>query len=216
MESAPFAGIERLYFTRDVFRMLLPFIRGSTVDIGAGMSRYKAWVMKRATSYTAMDIEAYAGIDIVGDALAPPFQDESFDTVMSMHVLEHVREPWTMMKQIARILRPGGSAIVTAPFQYPYHADPHDYFRFSEEGMRSLMEGAGMRVELVSKFGGWWAMQGETIKQRFVSPYRRPHPWWKRRMMTAVETTCAALNCFFPPGIAYANVIGVARKLPSS
>jgi SAM-dependent methyltransferase len=201
-----------LYFTRDVFKTVLPHIHGDTIDLGAGLSRYKWMITPRATTYKTMDIQAFPGIDVVGDVLAPPFPDASFDTALSMHVLEHVREPWTAITQMARILRPGGMAIVSVPFVYPHHADPHDYFRFSEDGIRSLFERAGMEIVLCSKFGGWWAVQGETFKQRFVSPYRGPHPRWKRRLKDVVEWICAAFNHLCLPGIVYANVICVARK----
>jgi SAM-dependent methyltransferase len=144
--------------------------------------------------------------------LALPFPDASFDTALSMQVLEHVREPWTAVSEMARILRPGGTAIVSVPFVYPFHSDPHDYFRYSEEGLKSLFERSGLKIILCGKYGGWWAVQGETFKQRFVSPYKKPHPRWKRRLMSAVEWICSALNRMAPPGIVYANVICVAQK----
>ena len=205
-------SIARAFYTRDVFRTVLPSVHGDTLDFGAGMSRYKPMIMERATKYVTMDIEKFPGIDVVGDALNPPFPDASFDTVVSMHVLEHVREPWTMIEQVARVLRPGGTAIILAPFMYPYHADPHDYFRFSEEGMRCLFERTGMRVDIVAKYCGWVGLQSEIFKQKYVSPYRRPHPWWKRRLIGVIEWIAAKLTPLFPPGIVYTNVVCVATK----
>ena len=53
-----------------------------------------------------------------------------------------------MVEQARRVLRPGGAAIFMAPFMYPFHADPCDFFRFSEQGLASLFERVGMKVEL--------------------------------------------------------------------
>lgn len=205
-------ALRRSFYTRDVFRLFLDRLHGDCLDLGAGMSRYKSILMSYVKTYTTMDIEAFPGIDVVGDALNPPFADASFDSVISMHVLEHVKEPWVMIEQIKRILRPGGTAIICAPFMYPYHADPHDYFRFSEEGIRHLFERVQMDVVVASGYCGWLGIQSEIFKQKYVSPYRKPHPWWKRRLITAVESCVAFLSPYMRPGISYANVICIATK----
>lgn len=206
------ATIRRSFYTRDVFRSLVSYLKGDCLDVGAGMSRYKSMLLQQVTSYTTMDIEAFPGIDVVGDALRPPFPDASFDSIISMHVLEHVKEPWVMIEQIKRMLRPGGIAIICAPFMYPYHADPHDYFRFSEEGIRHLFERVQMNVLVASKYCGWMGLQSEIFKQKYVSPYKKPHPWWKRRLMSLLETLVAFITPYIPLGITYANVVCVAQK----
>lgn len=204
--------IERLFFTRDVFLSVARFIHGDCIDFGAGMSRYKHMILKRAASYTTMDIRAHPGIDIVGDALDPPLRDASFDTVVSTHVLEHVREPWVMVGQIARVLRPGGTAILMAPFMYPEHSDPHHYFNFSEAGLRALFERVGMHVALSQRYGGFFTIMSEIIKQKYFSPYGGRLPWWKRHLFSFLQEIFRLLNRLAPPGIAYANVVCVAHK----
>jgi SAM-dependent methyltransferase len=207
-------SISCMHMTRDVLHALSSFIHGDTLDFGAGTARHKPMIAKYAARYTAFDLQAHPNIDIVGDVLAPPIGDASYDTVVSIHVLEHVREPWRMVEQMARILRPGGVAILMAPFMYPFHADPHDYFRFSEQGLSSLFERAGLRIELCSKYGGFFTVLSEVIKQKFLSHYR-PRSWLKRRILFALEKIFTVLNTFFPPRIAYANVVCVARKTAS-
>ena len=215
MPIASPAQLARSSFTREVMLGVLDAVHGDVIDFGAGMSRYKKWIMQKAKTYTAMDIHDFPGIDIVGDVLKPPLADASYDTVLSTHVIEHVREPWVMVEQIARVLRPGGTVILMAPFMYPFHADPYDFFRFSEQGLRSLFERAGLQVELCSKYGGWLDIWSETIKQSFLSPYRKPHPWWKRRVFSVIETVFGFINRRMRPGIAYTNVVIVAHKVPA-
>ncbi len=198
--------------TRDVMLATLPYVSGSVIDFGAGLSRYKPMIMTRATKYTAMDIQAFPGIDIVGDVLAPPLPDSSYDTVLSTHVLEHVQKPWVMVEQIARVLKSGGHCVLMAPFMYPFHADPTDFFRYTEQGMRSLFESAGMEIILCTRYGGMFCILSEIVKQKFFSHYKGPRSWFQKRFLFAFENTMAFLNQFFPPKIAYANVVIVARK----
>lgn len=212
MPIASAETIERSAFARDIVRAVLDAVHGAVLDVGAGMSRYREWILEKGTSYTTVDIAPFPGIDIVGDAMDLPIEDATYDTVVSTHVLEHVREPWVMVEEIERVLRPDGTAIVLAPFVYPFHADPTDYFRFSEQGIRSLFERVGMRVELCAKFGSGWFFWSEVIKQKFFSPYERPHPWWKRRLCSLTECSLETLNRWTRPGIVYVNVVCVAHK----
>ena len=204
-------ALSRLYGTREVMDALQEFIHGDVLDFGAGKGKQKALAVAKGKSYAALDIEARPNIDIVGDVLDPPVKDASYDTIISTQVMEHVRKPWVMAQQIERILRPGGIAIVSAPFITPFHSDPHDYFRFTELGMRTLFEDLGMHVILCSKHGGWWACVGETVKQRFFGPYRK-----KTRisghLSNMIERVFRILDRTTPPGIAYCNVVCVARK----
>ena len=54
-------------------------------------------------------------------------------------VLEHLSDPLRAVEQVWRVLKPGGVFFSYAPFYHPYHASPHDYFRFTEEGYRHLL-----------------------------------------------------------------------------
>ena len=216
MPLATPAQIARSSFTREVMRGVLDAVHGDVIDFGAGMSRYKEWIVTKATSYTAMDLFQFPGIDIVGDVLNPPLPDASYDTAVSTHVIEHVREPWVMAEQMHRVLKPGGTIIIMAPFMYPFHADPTDFFRFSEQGIASLFERLGMEIVLCSKYGGWSDVVSEVIKQKFLSPYKKPHAWWRRRTFSAIETTLGFFNRFYTPGIVYTNVVCIARKPASS
>jgi SAM-dependent methyltransferase len=55
-------------------------------------------------------------------------------------VLEHTRRPWQVMSEIIRALKPGGLALLSAPFNHPLHAFPDDHWRFTPQGLRLLAE----------------------------------------------------------------------------
>jgi SAM-dependent methyltransferase len=208
------AALSRLYGTGEVMAELRMLIRGEVLDFGAGQGKQKRFVQTRCpgvTRYTALDIEPHPNVDVVADVLSPNLPEASFDTVISNQVIEHVREPWVMVREIARLLRPGGHAILTAPFLVPYHAHPTDYFRFTEEGLRSLCGAAGLEEVLCTKHGGFGAVAGELVRHSWFSPYAA-HPRWKRLLGRWVERFCRCLNRLTPPGAVYASVVCVARK----
>jgi SAM-dependent methyltransferase len=58
-------------------------------------------------------------------------------------VLEHVPEPATVLAELHRILTSGGTLYLTVPLVWELHELPHDYYRYTGEGLRHLLEGAG-------------------------------------------------------------------------
>jgi SAM-dependent methyltransferase len=87
--------------------------------------------------------------DLFADAAYLPVADSSADTVVILEVLEHLRFPGDALREIARVLRPGGRLLLTMPFLYPVHDAPHDYQRYTVHGLIREMENAGLDVENV-------------------------------------------------------------------
>lgn len=201
------------YSTRDIVRLLLPHMHGEAVDLGAGTAKYKDMILTAATSYTAFDGRPGPHIDVVGDMLALPFPDASFDTAICTQVMEHVREPWTMVQEIARILRPGGTCVLTTPFLMPYHADPYDFFRYTIEGGCSLFERAGMRIIEKRKYGNIFQVFSELWKFTFCNPYVHTHPGFLRRnLFRLIQWTCSLPRSMDQRTHIYANIAIVAQK----
>jgi SAM-dependent methyltransferase len=123
-------------------------------DIGAGEAPYRE--LFAHTDYVTVDWAQTihegprAGVDIVASADAIPVDDASFDAVLLTQVLEHVPEPARVLAELRRVLRPGGRLYLTAPLVWELHELPHDYYRYTEPGLRHLLDGAGyvdVRVE---------------------------------------------------------------------
>jgi SAM-dependent methyltransferase len=88
-----------------------------------------------------VDIAPGPNVDLVADAHDMHMvADNSVDFVASVSVLEHVRYPQKVMKEIFRILKPGGIVYINVPFVFPFHADPDDFYRFSYKGIAILCE----------------------------------------------------------------------------
>ena len=67
-----------------------------------------------------------------------PFVDGAFDAVISIAVLEHVKDPFRCAREIARVLKPGGEIICCVPFLQPYHGYPHQYYNMTHQGIANL------------------------------------------------------------------------------
>ncbi|MDH4197003.1 MAG: class I SAM-dependent methyltransferase [Candidatus Aminicenantes bacterium] len=87
------------------------------------------------------DLAPCAGVRVVGDAHGLPFGDGAFHGVICQAVLEHTRRPEAVVKEIGRVLKPGGLVYIETPFLQGYHPTPTDYYRFTEEGLAELLSG---------------------------------------------------------------------------
>jgi SAM-dependent methyltransferase len=103
------------------------------LDVGAGGRRITEDVV-------TLDAFAGEGVDIIGDIHAMPIETGSFDCVFCTGTLEHVRDPWQAVRELFRVLKPGGIVHIDVPFMQGYHADPTDYWRFTIDGLRLLCQ----------------------------------------------------------------------------
>ncbi len=97
--------------------------------------------------YVGADIADGPNVDVVmPDPYTLPFEDGEFGAVISGQTLEHCREPYRLVREMARVLAPGGHMILIAPSSGPIHDAPMDYWRIMPDGMRALGEEAGLEV----------------------------------------------------------------------
>jgi SAM-dependent methyltransferase len=117
--------------------LLLNIGSGRHTGVGRRLWRY----IPEATQPVAFDIAPFPGVSIVGDAGALPFEDGSVDSVVIQSVLEHVASAHTVVREIDRVLRPGGYCYAEVPLLQGFHGDPHDFQRFTTEGLKVLFNG---------------------------------------------------------------------------
>lgn len=203
--------IKNLKGTREFMIYCQKYISGRVVDLGAGKAKYKEIIKKSAKDYVAFDMFPGVNIDIVGDIINTGLSADFFDTVICTQVFEHIPKPWLAVKEINRILKNDGICIVTAPFIQASHADPHDYFRYTTEGMKSLFEGEGFEI---IEYGGYGKIAStflDFIKMIWFSPYKKSvrGSWTFIRLMIGLGVW---LDQFTKNDVVYGNSYVIARK----
>jgi SAM-dependent methyltransferase len=114
------------------------------LDIGCGNSPYAKYFPDRiALDVVKRDVK----LDAVGDVSHLPFKATSFSKVLATEVLEHVKDPQRAIDEMERVLKPGGSLVLTTRFVFPLHDAPYDFYRFTKYGLRHLFRNwAGLKI----------------------------------------------------------------------
>lgn len=148
--------------------------RGLVLDAGAGRGGWRNTILKTAQACEGLDMAPRGGVSPhwIADLTAmPQVPDARFDTVVCHQVLEHVNDPRAAVGELARVLKPGGRAIVSVPHLSRRHELPHDYYRFTPEGLRWLLQGAGFANVQVMPYGGCLSFLHHQFSTLVLSPF---------------------------------------------
>jgi SAM-dependent methyltransferase len=142
--------------------------RGHLLDLGCGTVPLFGIYAPVTTETTCVDwassLHDLRHADVLCDISAPlPFADAVADTVLATDVLEHLARPAEFVREIARILKPGGKAVLSTPFNYWIHEAPVDYYRYTEFGIRLLGKDAGLTVLELRPVGGGLDVVADTV-----------------------------------------------------
>jgi ubiquinone/menaquinone biosynthesis C-methylase UbiE len=131
-------------------------MKGRMMDFGCGTKPYKP-LFTGVTEYVGVDFQGEGHshdneqIDVFYDGKTLPFPDASFDCVLATEVFEHIFNLEEVLREIHRVLKPGGRMIVTTPFAFQEHEMPNDFARYSSIGLQSLLERNGFTVLSLEK-----------------------------------------------------------------
>src|SRR5207247_4481189 len=104
---------------------------GRILDVGCGHQPYRSLFRGRCAGYIGCDMYTVIGGAVTCHADKLAFNEATFEAVVCFQVLEHVQEPWLVIEECARVLKPTGVLLLTAPFIFPYHSSPDDFYRYT-------------------------------------------------------------------------------------
>ncbi len=166
---------------RDLYRVLRSRCEGAVLDVG-GANFYRTAMEKGVSfdSWTILEVpDAHVTQPnssdvryVFGDGCAMEFADESFDTVLNIQVLEHVFEPNLMMKEMCRVLRPGGHLVMLVPQTSTLHMVPNHYYNFTRFWIQKSLVRNGMTEILLQPIGGVWSSMASHLVYFFLQSFR--------------------------------------------
>jgi ubiquinone/menaquinone biosynthesis C-methylase UbiE len=133
--------------TISIYRDLKDYLKntnGNFLDLGCGDSPYRFLLNEKTNIYHGIDIIDstefdYSRTDILHfDGLNIPFEDNYFDNLICTEVLEHVLEFQSLVNEVHRVLKPGGSALFTIPWSARFHYIPNDYYRYTPSALKVI------------------------------------------------------------------------------
>ncbi len=127
-----------------------PSLFGKILDAGCAGKPYEV-LFSNATEYIGMEFDssvnrADSKADVFYDGHKFPFQDNTFDGVVATQVLEHVFNPDEFLDEMNRVVKHGAHVLLTLPFVWDEHSQPHDYARYTSFGLRHLLEKHGFII----------------------------------------------------------------------
>jgi len=178
----------------------------SLLDIGAGECANKPFCAH--LDYISQDIAQYDGkgdgsglhtgvwdfsqIDIVCDLYDIP-EDRQFDAVLCTEVLEHVVDPVRAVDKLARLVKPGGQIIITAPFTSMTHFAPYHYCTgFSRFFYETHLNRLGFTIAELSSNGGFFDMLDQELGR--ARKVRRSYSGWLLDPVSLILLFLARMN----------------------
>jgi len=175
-------GTKNLYTREKWLETSLKSIPTSSriLDAGAGEQKYKKFCSH--LKYVAQDFAQYDGkgdarglqtgvwdqakLDIVSDVTAIPELDGSFDAIMCIEVFEHLPNPLAAIREFARLLRPGGQMILTAPFcSLTHYAPYHFYTGFNRYFYETHLPTCGFQIDELVENGNYFEYLAQEVRR---------------------------------------------------
>lgn len=155
------------------------YAKGKLVDLGCGVKPYENIFKPYIDSYFGIDFPTTAEgnygsetvADLYIDCTDTKISSESFDTLLSTQVIEHIFDTKKYVEECFRLLKKDGIGIFTVPFVWQCHAEPYDFFRFTKYSLEKLFVEQGFEIIELKELEGAYAT---LIQTKIISIYGFP------------------------------------------
>lgn len=186
------------------------------LDVGAGQSPYRSFFAGKFGRYIAVDVpdslpsQPVSGIEhLAGTAEKIPLPDASVDVALFNQVLEHVVDPEASLREINRVLKSGGLMLGSVPHISPVHLEPYDFRRYTDLGLRQMLEKHGCARIEIDHSGSVYTGAALLLTMDWVLSRRRPD---------RPQAFCAGRALMLAPLIGLVNLVALVcdAVLPNS
>lgn len=183
--------------------------KGKLLDIGGENTPYIEYFRPYVTEYVCLNtalIKNTADQNVIGDAQELPFPKNSFDTILSTQVLEHLPQPQKAVDEINRVLKKGGYCLLSTNMAWIFHAVPDDYFRYTESGLKHLFRGFS---EVETYVAGGYVL---TLAQLMLLPTKCIPPIFMAPICLIVNVTAGIFDQLFYSEKLTPTILIIAKK----
>jgi SAM-dependent methyltransferase len=201
-----------------------PLLKGKLMDFGCGSKPYKA-LFNHVDEYIGVDYQGEGHshekeqIEVFYDGKTIPFEANTFDSILTNEVLEHVFNLENIVVELHRVLKPSGNILITTPFAWNEHEAPNDFGRYTSFGMKDLLERNGFEIVAMEKTTNYLQTQTQLRNTYWCNhffPKLRPFATALVYVYSFFNNCVGLLLAKISPKRYdwYLNLVTVARKRP--
>lgn len=135
------------------------YLKGKIMDFGCGSKPYQSFF--QYDEYIGVDFDNPGHphdneqIDVFYDGKTIPLENESIDAVLCSEVFEHIFNLPDILRELNRVMKKDAAILITCPFVWKEHEEPHDFARYTLFALEDLMNKNGFKKEVVDKSGNF-------------------------------------------------------------